>query len=325
MTDDELARLTQDAIDGADDDDVAPEALDQVVDQLQMHVRLGVLLRDTPDFAAGVVREIRFQSDSPQFAQGVVSRLKGDRFRLLGRFAAVAAAVLVIGLTGWLFLAPPTAPAAGARRALLVVGRLPLEAGDQAVRDRLEKLGFAVTPVDSARARARDAAGYSLVAVSSTALAEELVDVPDEMRLRFRELGVPLLTWEPRLFHELGMTSKGVHGTDWAATKNRSRLAILEPAHPLAAGLSGTVEVVRAPDRLSWGRLSGAAARVASLDGEPEHTALFGYEAGAPMDGGSRAPARRVGCFLFDTTATRLSEAGGRLFDAAVRWCAGIQ
>lgn len=284
-------------------------------DQLQVHHLLGQALGEPTSLAPAVVRELRFEQDAPGFARGVVSRIKGGR--LWARVASMAAAACVLLVTGWFMLGPASAKPG----VLLVVGRLPLDAGDAAVRGRLERLGFAVEVRDAGTARDEDAAGRRLIALSSTALAEELFDVPLELRTRFRNAGVPLLVWEPRLFHDLGLTAGNAHGVDWAAAPDRSRLAILDAGHPLAAGLSGTVEVVARPERLSWGRVGPAALRIATLDGEPGKTALFGYEKGAAMEGGSTAPARRVGFFLFDTTALQLSEDGGRLFDAAVRWC----
>lgn len=319
---DDLERLCGDYLDGTLDA-AGERELEALVerdpaaftDQLQVHQRLARALGEAPSLAPAVVRELRFEQDAPRFAQGVVARLKGGRRLALG--SSIAAAACVLAVTGW-FVA---GPAAAKPEVLLVVGRLPLESGDAAVRGRLEKLGLGVEVKDAATAREADAAGRRLVALSSTALAEDLFDVPAELRTRFRSVGVPVLVWEPRLFHDLGMTAGGAHGVDWAASPQRRRISILDAAHPLAAGLSGAVEVVAQPERLSWGRVGPGAVRIATLEGEPGKTALFGYEKGAPMDGGFTAPARRVGFFLFDTTALHLSEDGGRLFDAAVRWC----
>ncbi len=320
---DELERLTGDYLDGTLDA-AGERELEALVerdpaafaDQLQVHQRLAQALGEPASLAPAVVRELRFEKDAPRFAQDVVARLKGGR--RLARWTSIAAAACVLAVTGW-FVA---GPAAAKPEVLLVVGRLPLEAGDAAVRERLLRLGFRVEVKDSATAREVDAAGRRLLALSSTALAEDLFDAPLELRTRFRLAGVPVLVWEPRLFRDLGLTAGGDHGVDWAASRHQ-RLAILDAAHPLAAGLSGAVEVLVQPERISWGRVGPRAARIATLEGEPGKTALFAYEKGAPMDGGFAAPARRVGFFLFDTTALQLSGDGGRLFDAAVRWCTG--
>jgi hypothetical protein len=321
----ELERLTADYLDGTLD--VAgerrlvellerdPAALAAFVDQQQVHHRLVAVLGDAPPLAAAVVREVRFEPEAPRFAREVVGRIRDRRRASLFFLASAAAGLLAV--TGWLVLTP-AAPRADV---LLVVGRLPLEAGDAAVRTRLERLGFTVEAREASVARDTDAAGRRLVAISSTALAEDLFDASVELRSRFRAVEVPLLTWEPCLYPSLGMIASNEHEKDWAASRNRRRLTILDPSHPMAAGLSGSVDVLTRPGRVSWGRAGASALRIASLDGEPEKVAVFGYEKGAPMDGAPRAPARRVGIFLFDGTAPDLTEAGARLFDAAARWC----
>lgn len=323
---DALERLTGDYLDGSLDAagerrleqllEADPDALRRFVDQLQVHHRLGAVLGDAPDLAPAVVRQLRFEPDGPRFAQDVVGRLRGRR--RLPLFALASAAAFLVAVTGWLAFTPSRPKA----DVLLVVGGLPLVPGDAVLRDRLVRLGYSVEARAAVDARDADAAGRRLVAISSTGHSEHLIDAAVDLRTRFRSVDVPLLTWEPYLFPHLGLIAGGEYAKDWAAPENRRRLTILEPSHPLAAGLSGEVEVLRAPGRLSFGRAGPGALRVAVLEGEPEKAALFAYEMGAAMEGGLRAPARRVGLFVFETSAPDLTEAGGRLFDAAVRWCA---
>jgi hypothetical protein len=316
MTPDERERALADAV---HDLDTAPDGLDAVelADQLQVHGRLTTLYHDR-DLSASVVRELRYEDDAPRFAADVVGKLKAHRFRALPRVVSLAAAACFLLITGWMLVRQPATPPERPN-ALLVVGRLPLGAGDRAAADRLERLGFAV---EAATPESFDPRRRALVVVSSTVLAETLRDVSDLLQASLRDLPVPVLVWEPRLYSTLGLTAKGVHGVDWAADPHTA-LRVDAPGHPLAAGFSGSVTVTRSRDSLSWGRVGPAAIRVASLPGDPDKTALFAYERGTAMDGGSPAPARRVGCFLFDGTAAVLTDDGGRLFDAAVLWCAG--
>jgi hypothetical protein len=128
-----------------------------------------------------------------------------------------------------------------------------------------------------------------------------------------------VLTWEPRLFYDLGMISGSTYQKDWGAARGQTRLVVSGTAHPLAAGLSGEVEVLSTPGHLSWGRTRADAIKIASVVGDPALAALFAYEAGAAMPG-LVAPSRRVGLFLFDATSPHLTPQGWQLFDAAVRW-----
>jgi hypothetical protein len=293
----------QDWLDGAEED-LDPAVL---ADQLQIDQRLRVLLGEDVDLSPAVLREIRYEREGSDFAGRVVGRLKPRPLRWL----PLAAAVGLLAFIGWLSYAP--LPAGPNGRALLVVGRLPLGDGDRAVKERLERLGFGVVP--KLAGDARETPRWALVAISSTVLAEDLMEVAEQIRTRFRGQPIPLLVWEPRLYEGFDMIAGTEYGRDWG-TRPTGRVRIADPGHPLAAGLSGVVEIGPAP--VSFGRAPGA---VAVVEGEPDSAVLFAYDTGSVMATGARAPARRVGLFLFNTTAAGLTDAGGRLFDAAVRWC----
>lgn len=89
-----------------------------------------------------------------------------------------------------------------------------------------------------------------------------------------------------------------------------------------SAQLSGTRTVTASAEQFSWGLPGAAAAKGATLAGNSTQAASFGYESGAAMVGLS-APARRVGLFPSNTTATALTTDGWRLFDAAITWADG--
>ena len=61
---------------------------------------------------------------------------------------------------------------------------------------------------------------------------------------------------------------------------------------------------------------------VASLPGQINQAAIFCYETGARM-AALNAPARRVGFFLTETSASELTPEGWALFDAALTWALG--
>lgn len=196
---------------------------------------------------------------------------------------------------------------------LLITGSASLSAADAAVRGRLEEKGF-VPVVEAARtASAADALGKAVVVISSTVGAEPVGP-------RLRGSIAPIVTWDPRLFGALGLTGQAA-GTDHGPAQ-QSRIAIVAPAHPLAAGLSGIVTVTTERTTLSWGRPAAGAVIVTRLPGNASRSVIFGYETGAAM-AGLTAPGRRVGLFLGDTAAARLTAEGWALFDAAVRWASG--
>ena len=92
----------------------------------------------------------------------------------------------------------------------------------------------------------------------------------------------------------------------------------------MAAGLpAGVVDVYEKQAPMNWGKPGLGATLIATLYGHPEKAAIFGYEQGATMDYESLAPARRVMFFLDNETFPNLSNAGLKLFDAAVDWAMG--
>ena len=101
-------------------------------------------------------------------------------------------------------------------------------------------------------------------------------------------------------------------------------IAITNPEHPLAAGLTGSVRVLVRPQRTRWAAPPATATPVAGYTGGAlDHGALvFAYDRG-DFTADGRAPARRAGLFLGNDRIVRsLNEQGWRLFDAAVSWCA---
>ena len=139
---------------------------------------------------------------------------------------------------------------------------------------------------------------------------------------RFTSVAVPVLTWEPALMDDLGMAG-AQWGVDQGTVPGQTKLNILNPAHPMAAGLSSGVHTILASsDTLIFAVPNSHAQKVATVWNDTSKSVIFGYEQGAALNG-LRSPARRTGFFLFDGTATKLNAAGLSLFDAAVKWTAG--
>ncbi len=198
--------------------------------------------------------------------------------------------------------------------ALVLTGEPPATAADAAVRDRLRQDGFAPLLARAATSKASDVNGKALLLLSAT------LD-PATVGARFRTSAVPIVAWESALFDDLGMTG-AIPNTSFGTLAAQTRLRVVRPGHPLAAGLSGPVTVASAPSTFSFGEPNAQAIVVARAIGSATHPVLFAYERGKAMPG-LTAPARRVGLFLGDTTAAVLNGSGGKLFDAAVIWAVG--
>jgi hypothetical protein len=172
---------------------------------------------------------------------------------------------------------------------------------------------------------------------------------PPNLPQGFRDLEVPIVVLGQGLYANMGMTGPEPR-VDFSKEVGHTRLEIVNPEHSMAAGLSGVVEVAderphareETSCQMIWARPRFTALKIASLaprlpeEDEPartetreqaqqrrEQVVLFGYEAGAELADGRRAPARRVGLFFDRELAARLNNYGWALFDAAVNWAMG--
>lgn len=196
-------------------------------------------------------------------------------------------------------------------KVLFVVGSTTLNVGDAAVKAHLDSMGYDVTPKTAIDATNADANGMDLVMISSTPNSKDTgVD--------FRDIAVPVLTWEGWLFDDMGMTGN-VLGTDYYKQVGQTSVSIVNGTHPMAAGLSGVQTVYNSSGYLEYGLLNSSAITIATINGDATKPVLFGYEKGSQMIG-LTAPARRVGFFLYDTEASFMTPQGWSLFDAAVKW-----
>ncbi len=231
----------------------------------------------------------------------------------LRRIATVL--VLACGLSNGIHAAEPTAQV---HKVVLLVQRdSPSKQVDEKIKQHLESRGFSVTFQDQSVAPAV-AAGASLVVISSTVAAKDV-------SAAWRHLPVPLMTWENDLLDDLAMTGKR-HDTDFGEATKERYVWLVNAPHPMAAGLpAGVTNVYVKQAGMSWGKPGLGATTIATLYGQPEKAAIFGYEKGATMDYESLAPARRVMFFLGNETFDNLAPAGRLLFDAAVDWAVGIR
>jgi len=209
-------------------------------------------------------------------------------------------------------LPPPPPPPPPIGSVLLVAGSTTLGAGDAAVKTRLEGLRYTVVVADDNQVTAADASGKEVVLVSSTSSSSAIAT-------RLRDVAVPVIVWESALLDDMGMTGATLN-TDFGELAGRTTLTIAAPGDPLAAGLTGTPVIHSSAQTLKWGRPAAAAVRVATIAGDATRPTIFRYSTGATLSSGAAAPARRVGFFLHDQSATTQTANGWSLFDAAVTW-----
>lgn len=221
----------------------------------------------------------------------------------------------VLGISACLLAAPAYAAGAPKRILLVVQQGGPSMPVDEKLREHLAAGGYVVELVDQ-RAASVTAKGFDLVILSSTVSAKDVDPT-------WRHAPVPLLTWENDCLDDLAMTGKH-HDVDFGEAEKERYLWIVNSPHPMAGGLpAGLANVYVKQAAMSWGKPGLGATTIATIYGQPEKAAIFGYEKGATMDYEALAPARRVMMFLNNDAFTNLSPSGLRLFDAAVGWAIG--
>lgn len=182
---------------------------------------------------------------------------------------------------------------------------------DDKVVAHLEQRGMIVKMVDQ-DANASLAKGEDMVIISSVVSARDMVGTS------FRDVAVPLLTWESDLFDSLRFTGQK-KGEDFGEVEKEHYVNIVNAPSLLAGGVSaGKHWVYPRDDQMGWGKPGPGATIVATICGEPTHAVVFGYEKGATMDYDFIAPARRVALFLGNRSFEKLSADGNAIFDSAI-------
>ena len=208
---------------------------------------------------------------------------------------------------------PPATPAP--EGILFVVGSTNLNNGDRAIRDHLQNQGYNVIIVDDSASTTADATGKELVIVSSTVSSSNV-------GVKFRDVNIPVLTWERYIFDDMDMISGN---NNYGDDGNEQEIRIRNASHPLAGGYSGFVDVISGNNGRDfyWGNPRNTADRVATTDNSSSRHTIFGYETGRTMYNGRVAPARRVGYYFTNSTPAYLNNNGWALFDAAIDWALG--
>jgi hypothetical protein len=206
--------------------------------------------------------------------------------------------------------APPPKDPPSSKTALLITGAS-YNKLDADIKSTLEQLGFYVIQKIDYESNTSDAYGTRLVLISASATASYV-------NTKFRSVAVPLVTWNSGLFDDLGLTSTN-SSYDYGTSSYADTIYISDPAHDVAAGLSGQVKVAssKTSTGLSWGRPGGSAWKIATLINDSSKVTMFKYEWNTNMVG-LVAPQRRIALFM--TANSSLTSAGWALVRANIIW-----
>jgi hypothetical protein len=182
---------------------------------------------------------------------------------------------------------------------------------DEQIMDILESHPYEVTVIEDDQATAADGDGANLVVISETAFSLDIGGT-------FRDVEAAVICMEGLVWDDMDMAPE-------ASSSALGSGVITDPNSPLSGGLSGTVSLV---EGVGSGTLytvpAVAAERFVVRTVNPNQVIGFAFEAGATMENGFSAPARRVGLgFDHDRvqpSSTLMTAAGEALFEASVLW-----
>ncbi len=191
--------------------------------------------------------------------------------------------------------------------ALMVVGSLPLQNGDEVVLRHLEKSGFDVETVDDDDVDQGMARSKDIVFVSSST-------IPSKFGEDLTHMPVPVMTWNPFSYSHFRFTDTGFN-TDFGYTENpEDGLTLSVPGHPISAGKSGKIKIYDIVQKIPFGTPTADYIDVlATSDGVP---VIFGMNTG----GDFFRQKRKVAFPLRGDFVHLFTDEGWELFDAAIDW-----
>jgi len=194
-------------------------------------------------------------------------------------------------------------------------GGVPTETDQALITELTVGLGHTVTlrGVTSAAEKpaASEADAVDLVVVSESVSSGNVADA-------FKDVTKPVLLLEGFIADDMEVATPGT-------VLDQTQAEILNPDHPLAAGLSGTVDLYRAPKTLiTYTGLTPAAINIAAALGTPDLSVLVAYLPGAEMLNGFVAPGRRLCLGLHSAVPEQYTAQARALFRAAATWALGL-
>lgn len=195
---------------------------------------------------------------------------------------------------------------------LFIVGSSDLSSGDVAIYQHLVEHDYFVSIQTDDDSLAFDMENKDLILVSASAGATRKV------RYELENINVPILSWEPTLFDDFNWT--GRRKNEDYGLESGSAIDILSDAHPLAAGLSGTIQVTSNAQEITWALPHENADIIASLNGDPTKPVIFCYETGDVMMNYVTTKARQVGLFFSEESPAYFTAETWAILRAAINW-----
>lgn len=183
---------------------------------------------------------------------------------------------------------------------------------DQALIDHVAALGFDVESHSQDEAQPVDISGAAGVLIGEALGSGNITGA-------YKDAPIPVIITETYVLDDMQLATDGTFNT----TPDKA-IVIVDPAHPIAGGLTGEVEIAAEEiDICSTSDIQGDVHIIATtlIGGE---TCLATYEEGAKGMDGVAVPARRVFLFPHANMIPLLTDAGWGLVERSVLWAMGM-
>ena len=208
--------------------------------------------------------------------------------------------------------------------------------GDVTVKNRIElEMGHKVTrmghdaPADE-MLKAANAADLVIITEStlSGTMGSKIVSTPTAVLSSEAFLQDEFLQVNPKGKNVEGRSAEDMKVSDYGTLHDTEHsINIVNPKHPLAAGLSGRVRIYRLPGTMHWASakaLAPSAEVVATLVDYPDAKTIYVIRRGAKLYDGTPAPGLRIQYFIENDnergTVNLMSQEAWRLWDAAINY-----
>jgi hypothetical protein len=188
---------------------------------------------------------------------------------------------------------------------------VPFAGADAELKAHVEALGFEVEEHSQDEAQPVDISGAAGVLIGEALGSSNITDA-------YKDAPIPVIITEAYVLDDMRFATDGTFN----AAQDMA-LTIVDPAHPIAGGLSGNVDIASAAiDICSTSDIQGDVHVVANVLANG-HTAIACYEEGANDMDGAPVPARRVFVFIHELITPLLNDAGWGLVERSVLWAMG--
>ena len=187
--------------------------------------------------------------------------------------------------------------------------------GDTLTKDHLTKLGFEVTEMTDREITDKKANNYSLVYVNST------ISSAGNIGTKLYNTPVPVIYAQGKVTSYNDMTGTN-ENTDFGRVLGTA-LNIKDDKHPIASGLSGSVNVYKSNGGFEYIVPTGEPAIIATAADDDKKALIAVYDKGTKNGIGNAAPARRVFMYMAPEDLIYTTDDGWKLFDSTVQWAIG--